>query len=172
MPVCNLQLLPAAPTQLQYQGKLYARLDGEYQPSILSLPPQLLQLAGLLRLKLCDCNIPPTVLGALTRLQALCLEHCALLPRNAAAADDDDNTFSTVGTAALFDVLDRLTNLQDLELSLEGLDTASTAPQRFSALTASTQLTRLVLNPMTSRCQRAQRSTCFLHAGICRCCST
>lgn len=147
VPVCNLQPLPSSLTRLEFHGKSYGR-HSEELPNSPSLPPQLLQLAGLMRLKLCDCSIPPTVLGAFTRLQSLCLEHCALLPRNAAAVgEDEDPTFSTVGTVALLDVLDRLTNLQDLELSLEGLDTVSTDPERFSALTASTRLTRLVLNP-------------------------
>jgi hypothetical protein len=85
-----------------------------------SMPPQLQQLSGMLRLELCCCAVPPTMLGAFTRLQALKLQGCTLLP---APADDDD--LETEGTAALLDALAGMTRLQDLVLALQGLDTTT-----------------------------------------------
>jgi hypothetical protein len=137
-PMYELQHLPSSITQLHFRGFMY--MPEDYRNP--SMPPQLQQLAGLLRLKLHGCAVPPTVLGAFTRLQALKLQGCTLLP---APADDDD--LETEGTAALLDALAGMTCLQDLCLALQGLDTVSTAPQRFAALTASTQLTRLDVQP-------------------------
>ena len=97
--------------------------------------------------------MPETVLGAFTRLQALKLQNCLLLPAPVVDVDSDDDTsddedvFETEGTAALLDALAGMTCLQDLDLTLPGLDTVSTAPQHFAALTASTQLTRLAIWP-------------------------
>lgn len=86
------------------------------------------------------------MLAPFTRLQSLHLEHCALLPVNDQDDDEGDDR-SAEGTAALLRALEQMTCLQDLELSSEGIDLDSTAPQSFAALTASTQLTRLVLTP-------------------------
>jgi hypothetical protein len=133
MPVCDLQQLPSSITQLDFNGNLYGVDTGP------QLPPQLQQLTGLLKLKLQYCVFQPAVLGPLTSLQALQLQHCRL------PLYCDFEVFDTEGTAALLDALSKLTRLQELRLSLEGLDTVSTAPQRFAALTASTQLTLLVL---------------------------
>jgi hypothetical protein len=152
MPMCELQHLPSSITQLQFDSSKGGRHSDE--PSLL---PELQQLAGLLRLELCDCAVPPTVLGAFTRLQALKLSCCTLLPAPAPVAaapgpiiDDEDRVYETEGTAALLDALSKMTCMQDLSLSLEGLDTVSTAPQRFEALTASTQLTRLAVSAFDS----------------------
>jgi hypothetical protein len=135
----DLQALPSSITQLEFGGQMYG--DGVV-PHSPSLPPQVLQLTDVLQLKLEGCYIPPTVLGAFSRLQALNLDHCALLPCN---APDDDR--SAEGTAALLHALAQMMCLQDLELSVEGIDTEFTAPESFAALTASTQLTRLALSP-------------------------
>jgi hypothetical protein len=140
MPPCKLQHLPSSITQLQFAGDIY--IIGPESGNDPSLPPQLPQLAGLLKLQLQECTFTPTALGAFTRLQELKLRDCTLLPFGA-----DGSEFDTEGTAALLDALAQMTCLQDLELALEGLDTVSTAPQRFAALTASTHLTRLVLEP-------------------------
>ena len=136
--MCELQHLPSSITQLQFRSSR-CDLQGYNNPS---MPPQLQQLAGLLRVELHCCAVPPTVLGAFTRLQALKLQGCTLLP-----APADDDALETEGTAALLDALAGMTRLQDLVLALQGLDTVSTAPQRFAALTASTQLTRLDVQP-------------------------
>jgi hypothetical protein len=89
--------------------------------------------------------VQPAVLGSFTRLQELRLLTCRL----PSLQNDEEayENFDTEGTAALLDALSKLTCLQELHLSLQGLDTVSTATQRFAALTASTRLTRLVLNP-------------------------
>jgi hypothetical protein len=145
MPMCKLQHLPSSVTQVHLQGNS-CQTEAFARPS---MPPQLQQLAGLLRLELRSCAVPPTVLGAFTRLQVLKLASCTLLPAPD-DVDDEEVVFETEGTAALLDVLAGMTCLQDLELSLPGLDTVSTAPQRFSALTASTQLTRLAVDPFSS----------------------
>jgi hypothetical protein len=139
MPMCKLQHLPSSVTQLHLRGNIF-QIEAFNSPS---MPPQLQQLAGLLRLELHFCAVPPTVLGAFTRLQALKLQACTLLP-----APEDNSDFETEGTAALLDALAGMTCLQDLELALPGLDTVSTAPQRFATLTASTQLTRLEISPL------------------------
>jgi hypothetical protein len=144
MAVCNLQHLPRSITQLQVKGCFQPGVPKEP-----TKPPQLQQLAGLLRLELLFCAVPPKVLGAFTRLQALKLFVCTLLPAPPEPDDSDDLLgYEAEGTAALLNVLAGMTCLQDLELSCERLDTVSTAPQRFAALTASTQLTRLAINPL------------------------
>ena len=74
MPMCELQHLPSSITQLHITGR---RFDIPDEPS---MPPQLQQLAGLLQLELHYCAVPPTVLGGFTRLQALKLQYCTLLP--------------------------------------------------------------------------------------------
>jgi hypothetical protein len=143
MPVCDLQHLPTSITQLHLTEY------GIGAATEHSLPPQLPQLTGLLRLELHSCAVPPKMLGAFKRLQALKVFCCRLLPAPAELDGDDElNGYETEGTAALLDALAGMTCLQDLELSLEGLDTVSTAPQRFAALTASNQLTRLAINPL------------------------
>ena len=144
MPLCDLQHLPSSITQLHFRGNTF-----QTGPSTSSIPPQLQQLAGLLRLELYGCAVLPNVLGAFTCLQALKLFCCRLLPAPAELDDDDERFgYETEGTAALLGALAGMTCLQDLELALDGLDTVSTAPQRFAALTASTQLTRLAIYPM------------------------
>jgi hypothetical protein len=149
MPMCKLQHLPSSITQLHFNSSKGGRHSGE--PSLL---PELQQLSGLLWLELRNCAVPPTVLGAFTRLQGLKLFCCTLQPAPAPVVaapaqviDDDERVYETEGTAALLDALSNMTCLQDLTLSLDGLDTVSTAPQRFAALTASTQLTRLAVSP-------------------------
>jgi hypothetical protein len=139
MPTCQLHHLPSSITQLELRCNMHGDGVPPYSPS---LPDELLQLAGVLHLKLNMCYIPPTVLGGFTSLQSLNLDGCALLPRNGA---QDDR--SAEGTAALLRALALMTSLQDLELTVDGIDTNFTAPQSFAALTASTQLTRLVLTP-------------------------
>ena len=135
MPPCELQHLPSSITQLHFQGNLYGLGTGP------APPPQLQQLTGLLELTVQYSLVQPAVLGSLTRLQGLRLLTCRL-PLLQGGED-----FDTGATAALLDALTKMTCLQDLYLSLDGLDTVSTAPQRFAALTTSTQLTRLALNP-------------------------
>jgi hypothetical protein len=149
MPMCELQHLPSSITQLLFDSESKGGRHSD-EPSLL---PELQQLTGLLRLELCDCAVPPTVLGAFTRLQGLRLFCCTLQPAPVAAVPaqvivDDDIVYETEGTAALLDALSKMTCLQDLDLTLEGLDTVSTAPQRFAALTASTQLVRLAVSPL------------------------
>jgi hypothetical protein len=133
---CDLQHLPSSITQLEFHGNLYG-----FGPST-ALPPQLQQLTGLLELTVEYCVFQPAVLGSLTRLQGLRLLSCKL-----PLLQDDDQEFDTEATAALLDALAKMTCLQDLWLGLDELDTVSTAPQRFAALTASTQLRRLALKP-------------------------
>jgi hypothetical protein len=150
MPVCGLQHLPSSVTQLHFRGNLF-ETEVFKAPS---MPPQLQQLAELLRLELHFCAVPQTVLGVFTRLQALKLQYCLLLPAPVVDVDsdddvnsDDEEVYEPEGTAALLDALAGMTCLQDLGLVLQGVDTVSTAPQLFAALTASTQLTRLAISP-------------------------
>jgi hypothetical protein len=77
MPAYKLQDLPSKLTQLHFHGKTPE--DG-FPIDSSCLPDELLQLAGVLQLRLDRCYILPTVLGALTRLQVLNL-HCAVLPK-------------------------------------------------------------------------------------------
>jgi hypothetical protein len=129
---CDLQLLPSSITQLCCKTSG----DGEEKAS---LPPQLQQFTGLLNLQLGYCLLPPTLLGSVTQLQALRLEFCTLLPL------DLEDEIETEGTAALLDTLPKLKHLQHLDLQDIALDTTGTSPQRFTALTASSHLTRLVV---------------------------
>jgi hypothetical protein len=166
MPVCNLQHLPSSVTQLHFRGR---RFETEVFKAP-SMPPQLQQLTGLLRLELNSCAVPETVLGAFTRLQTLKLQNCLLLPAPVFDVDsddddsDDEEVLETEGTAALLDALAGMTCLQDLELTLQGLDTVSTAPQRFAALTASTHLTRLAISPQ-DRIPLAKGAVQYMFAG-------
>lgn len=151
MPVCELQHLPSTITQLHYSGSKHKRHSNKQ-----SLLPELQHLTGLLRLELHCCAVPPAVLSVFTRLDALKLHRCNLLPVPAQAHGPapgpvivaDRHIYETEGTAALLDALSKMTRLQDLSLCLEGLDTVRTAPQRFAALTASTQLKRLAVSPL------------------------
>jgi hypothetical protein len=130
MPTCDLQRLPSSVTQLQFQGS-------DYQGSP-SLPSQLPQLTGLLRLQLQHCGFLPTLLGSVAQLQALHLQSCSLLPTE------------SEGTAALLHALPKLSCLEDLQLRSLGVGTVSIPLQRFSALTASSHLTRLVVQTLNA----------------------
>jgi hypothetical protein len=133
MAPCDLQPLPSSITQLEIQGNIMFNMSP-------SLPPRLPQLSGLLELYLTYCAVPPTVLGDLTQLEVLYVKECRLAP-----IAPNHAYFQTEGTSALLDVLPRLARLRYLHLHVDGLDTDSIAPQRFSALTASSHLTRLVM---------------------------
>jgi Leucine-rich repeat (LRR) protein len=133
MPPCKLQHLPNSITQLCLQGNYDRSSSYGAEPS---LPPRLQQLSGLLRLQLWDCCVPPTALASFTRMQVLQMEQCDL------ALDRGDYLGAT---ATLLNALAGMTCLQDLQLSAVPINTSETDPQRFAALTASTQLTRLVL---------------------------
>lgn len=137
MPMCDLLLLPSSITQLEFKGH-------SSNPEASTFPWELQQLAGLLQLKLSNCAVPPAVLQSFPRLQKLHVERCDLLP-----SDDEENPddFDSRGTAALLDVLQQLTCLQRLELSLDRLDTEATPSHLFAALTASSCLTALNLEP-------------------------
>lgn len=132
MPVCDLQRMPNSITKLRLNNYHY----GEEEPS---LPPQLQQFTALLHLHLQNCVLPPSLLGSVTQLQTLHLDMGTLLPIN----PEDD--FETEGTAALLDVLPKLARLRELRLESVHLDTTSIAAQRFSALTAPSHLTTLVV---------------------------
>jgi hypothetical protein len=133
LPGSSLQHLPSSITQLCLHG--HSRDD----PHSFSLPPQLPQLSGLRHLYLENCAVPPMVLGSVTQLQVLHLLGGSLLPHAAKVPLDAE------ATAALLGVLPKLTNLQDLKLHVEGLDTVSIAPEHFSALTASSHLKHLAI---------------------------
>jgi Leucine-rich repeat (LRR) protein len=132
LPLCNLQHLCSSITALQLLGNLHSESP--------SLPPELPQLTRLLRLELKYCEVPPEVLGSVPQLQSLHIAECGLLPH------EPEQRFATAGTAALLRALSKLTRLQDLKLCLHGLDCDSIAPQMFSALTASSHLTRLEMS--------------------------
>lgn len=133
----DLQLLPGSVTELQVHS------DTVYTNGA-SLPLQTAQLTALLRLTSDSCAVPSVVLGSIPQLQKLVMEDCHLLPAD--QIEDDD--FDTEGTAALLSVLSKLTSLQALKLKLDSVDTSGdVAPQRFSALTGSSCLTKLVISP-------------------------
>lgn len=123
--VFDLQHLPSSITQLTVEGELWC------EPCSGSLQQLPQQLSRLLNLTVRFCDVLPAALGSVTQLQRLCLYCCPLLP------------YDTEGTTALLDVLPKLKSLQELKLHHANLDTVSIAPQRFSALTASSHLTRL-----------------------------
>jgi hypothetical protein len=125
VPYGNLRQLPSSITELQLLG---------WTRSMSNLPPELPQLSGLQQLKVHSCTVPPSVLGSITQLQGLHLECCAL-----------DNQPGHNSTAALLEVLPKLTCLQDLHLDLQGFDCGSIAAQHFSALTARSHMTHLAL---------------------------
>ena len=135
---CDLQPLPSTITQLCFRGNPYSHV---YYRMAHGIPPKLQQLSGLLRLQLVDCRagaaVPPTLLGSFTSMQMLQLEKCSLL--------QDGSSDQSKGTAALLDALAGMACLQDLQLLDMQLNSTDTAPQHFAAMTASTQLTRLVL---------------------------
>jgi hypothetical protein len=134
VPAFDLQQLPSSITRLQLCD------DSPYDSP--GLPRDLLQLSGLLHLDLRSCTVPATLLASVTQLQELLLEDCRLLPED--RLDDS----GAGGTIAFLDVLTQLTCLQNLTLYQQPLETDIVAPQHFSALTASSQLSRLyVLQP-------------------------
>jgi Leucine-rich repeat (LRR) protein len=133
-PACDLQQLPSSLTQLQLHGP--SKLDW-YDSGGPEMPSELPQLTGLLSLKLWYYRVPPKVLGTLTQMQVLHLNDCALLPWA------PPNASSTTGTDALLQALHKLTCLQDLCLYMLELNTDSNTLQQFSALRASSHLTRL-----------------------------
>jgi hypothetical protein len=100
-PPCDLQQLCSSITRLQLWGN-----SSPLSPSL----PELPQLTALLGLELKSCLVPPGVLGSVLQLQDLHMLDCRLLP--------DEGKFSTAGTAALLNVLPKLTRLQDLTLRL------------------------------------------------------
>jgi hypothetical protein len=120
---CGLQQLPSSLTKLKLRGHLN------------SFSPELPQLAGLLRLDLKNLRVSFDMLATFSQLQMLRLGSCTLLPRTS-----HTNT-PTAGTA--LEALRELTCLQHLEL--DGVYFARIAPQQFSAVTASSQLTQLVV---------------------------
>jgi hypothetical protein len=135
MPLLDLQLLPSSITQLSLDGNSVKHFDDST-----TLPQQLpQQLTGLLRLELEWCRVPATVFGSITQLQALHLNSCRVLPLSLGGEFDHE------GLPALLDALPKLTCLQDFELYRISPDEAIINLQRFSALTASSHLTRLVL---------------------------
>jgi hypothetical protein len=142
MPLCDLLLLPSSITQLEYKGH-----SSKSEPS--TIPYEMQQLEGLLRFKLSGCVVPPAVLHSFPRLQKLHVERCDLLPADVVEDDQEESNFDTRGTAALLDALQQLTSLQHLQLNLDNLDTETTAAQLFAALTASSRLTALILEPDT-----------------------
>jgi hypothetical protein len=132
-PAFDLQLLPSSITQLHLHG---CRRAEQYCPI---LPPDPRHLSGLLQLNVSNCGFPPEALGNVTQLQVLRLKHCQLLPVAAGVQVD------TAGAAALLEVLAKLQQLQELKMELQGLNAAPIAPQQFSALTASSHLTKLAI---------------------------
>lgn len=126
-PECGLRHLPPSITQLRYR-------NGH------SLPPRLQQLTGLLSLELEFCNVPPTLLGSVTQLQALKLDGCWLLPSNSDVEDPYRDE-----TQALVGVLPALSRLQDPTLVFRARMEFTDPLHRFDVLTASSRLTRLVV---------------------------
>lgn len=125
---CDLRHLPPSITQLCFQrGR--------------SLPAQLQQLTGLVHLELDSCDLPPTLLGSVTQLQALNLHCCRLLPSNPGLLFDGDNTQALLGGLRM------LARLQVLSVVLSGASAYSGAYPSpcFDALTAHSRLTQLVV---------------------------
>lgn len=142
LPVCDLAQLPSSITQLQLR-------DSRHNPPFSgspSLPAQLPNLAGLLQLSLRDCAVLPAVLGSLTRLQKLHLDRCTPMQL---AATPIGGMFPMLSMEALLGALGKLTGLQELALHVDRLsfDGFSASLPRFSALTASSHLTRLTISP-------------------------
>jgi hypothetical protein len=151
MPMCELQHLPSSIALLHYSSSKGGRHSNKHRQF-----PELQHLTGLLRLELHCCAVRPAMLGVFTCLETLKLHRCNLLPAPAPAPEPAPgptivirkHVYEAEGTAALLDALSKLTCLQNLSLSLKGLDTVSTTSQRFAALTASTQLRRLAVSPL------------------------
>jgi hypothetical protein len=147
-----MTLLPSSITQLHYNDNAHEEIH--HYDMKARVPRELPQLTGLLHLALSTVAIPSTVLRGFSRLQKLHLDRCTLLPTDSEGAGGlgDIGGFAQVdskGTAALLDALQQLTCLQHLQLNLDRLDTGTTPPHVFAALTASSHLTGLFLEPKT-----------------------
>lgn len=107
-----------------------------------TLPAQLPQLSRLQHLDLYLCRIPPTLLRSMpAQLTHLELTSCHLLPCGL------DRVVQPEGVLALLGTLQRLTQLRVLQLARLSIKPGNISVQQFSALTASTHLTRLFLQP-------------------------
>jgi len=134
-----LEGLPSSLTRLSVMDN-----RGPFHPSkhtSPSLPGRMQHLQGLLHMEVKYGTVLPGLLASFPRLQHLHLEDCQLLPRDA------EDVYCCAGTWALLDVLPSMTQLQHLHLALPQLDIVAPPPERFAALTASSQLTHLAVFP-------------------------
>lgn len=132
-----LEYLPSSITQLIVCAERRHMFGGDDTPC--ALPAQLQQLTSLLQLTVQKGAVSPALLAGFTKLQQLALQECRLLP------SPDADGRQTDGATALLEVLPKLQQLQLLQLYLTPPALYAVPPQRFSALTASSQLTYLEL---------------------------
>lgn len=137
----RLAQLPCRLTSLTVTRQ--ARMEDMLRPT---LPPQMPALVHLQQLELVDCSLAPAQLGSMTSLKILCLDSCTLLP-----CVDDGGTYhrklsSPAAVTGFLNAIRQLTYLRHLELEDLHLDVAGLPAEQWSALTASTQLTRLMLH--------------------------
>lgn len=139
---CNFADLGSSLTSLQ----LWDDRDLALRIAHPTLPPQLHQLSSLEWLRLKECSLLPDVLCSMTQLTLLHLSEGVLLP-----VAPDGWSSSAESTAAFLSALQRLTQLQHLHLEDIMADTRAPALQQWSALTASSQLTYLLLYEKEAR---------------------
>jgi hypothetical protein len=122
--------LPSSITQLHV-----AAAQGAFRAPGITLASQLQHMTAVVDLELAAFSVPPLALAPLQQLLRLSLVACRLLPSKDA------------GPSALLELVASPTALQSLQLDVNELSTVQLPPQRFSALTASSNLTELCVCP-------------------------
>lgn len=131
-------VLPASLTRLQANYSIFSAPLSTFPRFLASLP----ELSKLLVLDLDRCTFDPSGLACASLLQQLRLVGCRLLPCF------EDEQYDSAGTAALLAALPKLTRLKHLELQLSSFDVSGQQPlEHYAGLTASAQLTCLMLHP-------------------------
>lgn len=111
-----------------------------------TVPPQLQQCSRIESLELDKCSITPAELGSMPALQHLFLNKCLLLPMAPAVQYDGQHLSSAAAVSSFLCSLQQLTQLKTLSLKQVHLNVQEGVPAgEWSALTASTQLTRMSL---------------------------
>lgn len=133
-PVSTGKLLQALPASLTHLSFADSRDDKTWP--LQNVPSQLLQLSGLLQLRLQYAHFHPSALCGMTQLQHLQLEDCVILPTWQTSAIE-----AMQAAVALLLAVGEMQQLQELKLNNVECDAfAHIAADYFANLTASSQL--------------------------------